>query len=384
MASIYDMIANPTQGKLGDIGTSLLQIKQAQLDEQQRQKENVLANLEQMLPVANATNMYTSSVLSTWNTDVDESLKSDPNAWHAHKMEIWKTLPKGIQGVVPNPEKDNLTIDQFKGTQQRSQEIIKMFGQDEKAKSPFAKINPSQYTPESVKTFEQTGVYGDLVPREKTKMVASPEDYYWRKRFEGQATTIQEVEKSANASVSKLKALDRFIENNEKTPQGSVQPLVTGMQNFLASFGVQFEGLTSAREMEQALGEIQAAYMKELGARGLTDKDMEVLRQSLPRIATDNTARISVARILQKSYATTIDNYSSMRSQEEKISPIKARKIFSPAWNDWYEENRERYLGIESVPEPEEEIDFGEMSQEQLIEYFSNQNIGRMRVDERP
>ena len=84
--------------------------------------------------------------------------------------------------------------------------------------------------------------------------------------------------------------------------------------------------------MEQAIGDILGNKMAELGARGLTDKDMEVLRQSLPRVDTDKASRDNVVEILKKANNNVIAEYENARLEEARVYPDLSKRIPDPAW----------------------------------------------------
>lgn len=76
--------------------------------------------------------------------------------------------------------------------------------------------------------------------------------------------------------------------------------------------------------------------MAELGARGLTDKDMEVLRQSLPRVDTDKGSRDNVVAILKKANDAVLNEYENARSEEARVYPDLATRITNPGWYKAY------------------------------------------------
>lgn len=152
MANIYERIADPTQGKLGDIGTQILQIKQMQLDKKQQQKANQLAELEQALPIAKATDIYTKAVLDKWK-NVDPGIQKDPETWRSHKKSIYNAMPKEMRPFLPNPDVDKLSYEQFQGVQERAKQTLSAFGEAQEQFGPMEEIIP------------ETGIYGQ---REKT------------------------------------------------------------------------------------------------------------------------------------------------------------------------------------------------------------------------
>jgi hypothetical protein len=76
--------------------------------------------------------------------------------------------------------------------------------------------------------------------------------------------------------------------------------------------------------------------MAELGARGLTDQDMKVLRMALPRIETDRVSREAVANIVKKANQFTISEWESQRASEAEIYPDLATKVPEPYWYKQY------------------------------------------------
>ena len=154
-----------------------------------------------------------------------------------------------------------------------------------------------------------------------TTVVMPGDKKYAEKRMEGRANSMADLEKTAESAFKSNKALDRFVAASATGASGSAQPLYTATENFLSSFGYTSDNLKSVALMEQAIGDILSSKMAELGARGLTDKDMEVLRQALPRVATEKQARVDVANIIKKSNEGTIANYESELSAEKESYP---------------------------------------------------------------
>jgi hypothetical protein len=146
------------------------------------------------------------------------------------------------------------------------------------------------------------------------------------------AEAMDDLEKAAQSAAQANDALDRFIEASKTSTQGGAQPIITGVQNFLSSFGYKGEDLKDVRVMEQAIGDILQNKMAELGARGLTDRDMDILRQALPRVATDRTARAEVARIVKTANLAKIDEYARQREEEARIYPEISSRVPEPEW----------------------------------------------------
>ena len=151
---------------------------------------------------------------------------------------------------------------------------------------------------------------------------------YLEARGTAQAQAMGELEKSATSAFQANQAIDRFVEASEGGTAGGAQPLVSGVQNFLSTFGYQPSELTNVATMEQAIGQILGQKMQELGARGLTDQDMKILRESLPRVETSQNARVEVSRVLKKANEQKIDQY--MRNAQREQEAFPGRQFFRP------------------------------------------------------
>ena len=156
---------------------------------------------------------------------------------------------------------------------------------------------------------------------------------YAAERMKIQAKRMDEIEKSATSAYSGKKALDRFVRNSKKGTEGGAQPIISGVKNFLTSFSSYSpDELTSTAVMQQAIGEVKVGLIARFGARGLTDKDMEIINESLPRVATSKDAREKVAEILGKIYEYQIEEYSDALEQEKELHPEVSKGIIKPKW----------------------------------------------------
>ena len=70
--------------------------------------------------------------------------------------------------------------------------------------------------------------------------------------------------------------------------------------------------------------------MKQLGARGLTDNDMAILKDNLPKLGQSAAARVAVADVLQKADYNTMKDYDSTLSQYTEQMPGLVRA--TPNW----------------------------------------------------
>lgn len=144
---------------------------------------------------------------------------------------------------------------------------------------------------------------------------------YASTRSGDQATAMTELERAAGSAYKQNQALDRFLQASAGGAEGGFQPVMTGLKNFVASFGFEPDGLEDETIMDSAISEILQQKMQELGARGLTDEDMKVLKNALPRTATSREAREIVAKIVKKANDYTIGNYMDRVRWEDQYNP---------------------------------------------------------------
>ena len=156
------------------------------------------------------------------------------------------------------------------------------------------------------------------------------EDAYMKKSGTQDAEQTKEMEKSADAAYKNSAALDRFIKNSDKAGAGLLQPALSLAQNFFASFGFNPKSLKSTDDMQSALNSILESKMEEFGARGLTDQDMKILREELPKINTSKESRVNVAKIMQKAFDNDIREFDNRLKQEKELYP--QRKQMIPSW----------------------------------------------------
>jgi hypothetical protein len=112
--------------------------------------------------------------------------------------------------------------------------------------------------------------------------------------------------------------------------EGGAADIISEVQNLFVSVGGPAGGLEDVSTMKQAVGAMQAEYMSELGARGLTDKDMEILAVALPQMATDRASREAVIKILKKENNIKIYDYMNQVSQAQQNYP--GLKMNLPGW----------------------------------------------------
>ena len=164
------------------------------------------------------------------------------------------------------------------------------------------------------------------------------QDEYAKARQKQAADLISDQRKSADTAVVGRRKMDQFLAASALGREGGFQPVLNAVENLFTTFGYEAEDLKDEAVMQQAIQYVQANYMRELGARGLTDKDMQILAQTLPNVATSKEAREAVAAIMKKTYDYTINDYMGALDAEAETYP--QLKIAKPTW---YEGERQRY-----------------------------------------
>lgn len=187
--------------------------------------------------------------------------------------------------------------------------------------------------------------YGDPYPIKSTVANVSAEakvgesglTEFWKGAAKGRSDALNKSAEAAEASADNLISLNRFLKESARGTAGGFQPLITGAQNLLASFGFSSNELVSTTTMAQAIASNKAAYMKQLGARGLTDQDMKILGEALPQVQTSRQARETVARILIKSNKATVDRWArDFKNTYENVPPGMEFLRQYPAWYQDY------------------------------------------------
>jgi hypothetical protein len=164
---------------------------------------------------------------------------------------------------------------------------------------------------------------------------------YSSRRGGSQADQMTELERAALSAHRTNEDLDRFVEASASGDAGAFQPVMSITRSMLSSFGYQSEELSSNALMEQAIADILANKMSELGARGLTDSDMRVLQRALPQVETSREAREAIAAILKKSNTRIIQDYIEARNWEAEAYP--ELNIRTPDWLKQYNGEEQIY-----------------------------------------
>jgi hypothetical protein len=137
------------------------------------------------------------------------------------------------------------------------------------------------------------------------------------------AKTLPTKFSEANVAVKGNEALDKIIAYSRAgTFSGPLANGAVGAAQFLGAFGVTVapDMLSRTRLTDANINIILGQLMSALGARGLTDKDMEILRGQLPRVADDPNSRVLIAQTLKAANNRTIEEYNRMRDSVSRMN----------------------------------------------------------------
>jgi hypothetical protein len=165
---------------------------------------------------------------------------------------------------------------------------------------------------------------------------------YIETRMTGEAQEVAKLYSSADSALRNNGALDRIAKHSDEAFAGAAAPIMAAATNLLSSFGYDAKALTSTAQVDQAISEMLANRMGELGARGLTDKDMEVLRSNLPKVNQSRDARVAVVSVLKKANNATITEAQERRRMELEQYPDLKGRTRNYTW--------EKYKPVEEAP----------------------------------
>ncbi len=164
----------------------------------------------------------------------------------------------------------------------------------------------------------------------KEQAAAASRQAYLAAREMQNVDYMKDYRKSAGTAVKNNRSLTRMLGASKDGREGGAADIISAVQNLFVSAGGSAEGLQDVSTMKQAVGAMQAEYMSELGARGLTDKDMEILAVALPQMATDRASREAVIKILKKENNIKIFGYMDQVAAEQERYP--GMKAIYPSW----------------------------------------------------
>ena len=109
-------------------------------------------------------------------------------------------------------------------------------------------------------------------------------------------------------------ALQRVRDLSDTASQGSLAPFRLAVADFFSSFNISIDpqAQNAGAQMVSAINSILSSQMGQLGARGLTNQDMVILKDNLPKLGTSSEARIAIAEVLQKSNYKTMSEFNNL------------------------------------------------------------------------
>lgn len=167
-----------------------------------------------------------------------------------------------------------------------------------------------------------------------TAIAGKGDSKYVEHRQTADAEAVSKLYSAADGAVKSNRALDRIAASNVDAFAGAAAPIMSATANFLSSFGFESQALTNTAGIQQAIGEMLGNRMSELGARGLTDKDMEILRDNLPRVDQSRDSRRLVVAVLKKANHGTIAEAQAQLQHETKTYP-ELRRARRHAWEGY-------------------------------------------------
>lgn len=141
--------------------------------------------------------------------------------------------------------------------------------------------------------------------------------------FSDQAERLSEAQARASTGLENIGTLERFVQASRSpdAAEGEWAPYISMMKNIGASLGFDPAGLTEETLMQSGESSLTHQLIEELGgSRGVTDRELEILKRSLPNINTSREAREAVAEILMDRQYRGIQEYESYLGQAEQMA----------------------------------------------------------------
>jgi hypothetical protein len=138
----------------------------------------------------------------------------------------------------------------------------------------------------------------------------------------GEAAALPAAQAEAVAASRNNENLNRIIAASQAgTFSGPLAQGAVGAAQFFNALGVSVapEMLTNTRLTQVSINQILGNMMAALGARGLTDKDMEIITNAMPTVADDPRSRIVISQVLQAANQRTIEAYNTRRQRALKM-----------------------------------------------------------------
>jgi hypothetical protein len=245
------------------------------------------------------------------------------------KKGIADDADKRYQSLVQTREANQMKTDRLSRDKARGTILDQEFDTEQQGRV-FGQES-SMYERERTDELADAKAERDRAPQLAEQQAAAESTQAYRAAREMQNVEyMKESRKTAGTAIKNNRSLSRMFAASKDGREGGAADILSKIQNMFVSFGVPADGLEDVATMQQAVGAIKAEYMSELGARGLTDKDMEILSVALPRMETSREAREKVITILKKENNLKIFGYLDQVADEEERYP--GVKVNRPSW----------------------------------------------------
>lgn len=202
--------------------------------------------------------------------------------------------------------------------------------------SLIGKPSPGDFTPASMAVFARTRNYADLVPNPKAAPVTNINlgDKGSQLAQELFLKDLGEQNKAVRGAEGIINKLDQMTASTEKgTFTGGLAPGAVGAAQFLQTFGINVDPNTVAntRAFQAASNQLVLDFMAANGgARGFTEKETAILQDAFPKIVDSPQARMQITKLLRDRAQETISNYNQTLDQYKSTYPssvIPFRKV---------------------------------------------------------
>lgn len=190
--------------------------------------------------------------------------------------------------------------------------------------SPFAKIDPSKFTPESVKAFAQSKDYGSLAPIEKPEAQAYGQDMREYAKTYGLDLNDPKQAQAAYKAVNEQK--DRRVPKQSVVVNPALDPFKN--EQSLRKEYQDNPFVKSAAEMNNAFRTIEAAYKRPSAANDLAmaTKYMKILDPTSVVRESEFALAVNATGLMDKVY-----NYAHMIKTGEKLNPTQRKDFYDSA-----------------------------------------------------
>lgn len=242
--------------------------------------------------------------------------------------------------------------------------------------TPFAKVDPKDYTPASVARFKATGNHADLVPVRKLDVVngravdlygAQPgtvfdnidpnrpfslvggqavantpyqqyelnrakagaskvtndvrvggETEYWKQRGKDSAELMTTINKNSFSAPAQLRKLERMEQLLAGVDGGKLAPTGMDIASAMNSFGIKIDPRLGNKEAAEALARELAGGLRVPGTGPMTDKDFENFLAQVPSLSKTAEGRKQITATMRAALARDMEVGKRARAYEKK------------------------------------------------------------------